>query len=165
MRPKLTYANVMATIAVFVVLGGASYAAVKLPKNSVGSKQIKKNSVTTTKIKNGTVTGPKIANGAITGAQVKEGSLTGANVQDGSLSGTDINQASLTGVRASNVYGVALNGNCTPAAPFPSGVSASQAGSGCVTTFPFSVIDCAATATVGIRTSLLIVAEDRTVER
>jgi len=67
-------------------------------------------------------------------------------------------------VRASNVYGLALNGNCTPAAPFPSGVSASQAGSGCVTAFPFSVINCAATATVGIRTSLLIVGEDRTVE-
>lgn len=164
MRPKLTYANVMATIAVFVALGGASYAAVKPPKNSVGSKQIKKNAVVAAKIKNGAVTGPKIAAGAITGAQVKEGSLIGANVQDGSLTGTDINQSSLTGVRASNVYGVALNGNCTPAAPFPSGVSASQAGTGCVTTFPFSVINCAATATVGIRTSLLILVEERAVE-
>jgi hypothetical protein len=164
MRPRLTYANVMATIAVFIALGGTSYAALKLPKNSVGSKQIKKNAVVAAKIKNGAVTGPKIAGGAITGTQVKEGSLTGANVLDGSLSGTDINQSSLTGVRASNVYGVALNGNCTPAAPFPSGVSASQVGSGCVTTFPFSVINCAATATVGIRTSLLIIGEDRTVE-
>jgi hypothetical protein len=34
MRPKLTYANVMATIAVFIALGGASYASLKLPKNS-----------------------------------------------------------------------------------------------------------------------------------
>ena len=165
LRPKLTYANVMSTICLFLLLGGgAAFAASQLGKNSVGSKQIKKNSVTTAKIKNGAVTGPKIASGAIAGAQVKEGSLTGANVQDGSLSGTDINQSSLTGVRASNVYGVALNGNCTPAAPFPSGVSASQAGSGCVTTFPFGVINCAATATVGIRTSLLIIGEDRTVE-
>lgn len=46
LRPKLTYANVMATIAVFIALGGASYAATKLPKNSVGSKQIKANAVT-----------------------------------------------------------------------------------------------------------------------
>jgi hypothetical protein len=60
MRPKLTYANVMATIAVFLALGGASYAALKLPKNSVGTKQIKKNAVTTAKIKDGAVTGPKL---------------------------------------------------------------------------------------------------------
>ena len=46
LREKLTYANVMATLAVFLVLGGGAYAATKLPKNGVGTKQIKKNSVT-----------------------------------------------------------------------------------------------------------------------
>ena len=34
-------------------LGGASYAAVKIPKNSVGTKQIKKNAVNNIKVKNG----------------------------------------------------------------------------------------------------------------
>jgi hypothetical protein len=61
LRSKLTYANVIATMALFIALGGASYAAVKLPKNSVGSKQIKDNAVTGAKIKNGAVTGSKIA--------------------------------------------------------------------------------------------------------
>lgn len=60
LRAKLTYANVMATIAVFIALGGAGYAAVKLPKNSVGTKQIKNNAVTAAKIKPGAVTGSKI---------------------------------------------------------------------------------------------------------
>jgi hypothetical protein len=60
LRARLTYANVMATIAVFVALGGASYAATQLPKNSVGTKQLKKNAVTTAKIKNGAVTGAKV---------------------------------------------------------------------------------------------------------
>jgi hypothetical protein len=50
LRGKLTYANVMATIAVFIALGGASYAAVKLPKNSVGTEQLKKGAVTATKL-------------------------------------------------------------------------------------------------------------------
>jgi hypothetical protein len=50
MRPKLTYANVVATLALFIALGGASYAALKLPKNSVGTKQLKKNAVTLAKI-------------------------------------------------------------------------------------------------------------------
>jgi hypothetical protein len=48
-RPKLTYANLMATLAVFIALGGASYAATQLPRNSVGTKQLKKNVVTTAK--------------------------------------------------------------------------------------------------------------------
>jgi hypothetical protein len=47
---KLTYANVMATIAVFIALGGASYAAITLPKNSVGTEQLKKGAVTETKL-------------------------------------------------------------------------------------------------------------------
>src|ERR1700710_1838869 len=54
-KSALTYANVMATVAVFLALGGGAYAAVKLPKNSVGSKQIKKNAVTSSKIKNGSL--------------------------------------------------------------------------------------------------------------
>lgn len=60
-RSKLSYANVMATIAVFLVLGGgAAVAAGGLAKNSVGAKQLKRNAVTTAKIKNGAVTGAKI---------------------------------------------------------------------------------------------------------
>jgi hypothetical protein len=41
-RQRLTYANVMATLALFIALGGTSYAALTLPKNSVGSKQIRR---------------------------------------------------------------------------------------------------------------------------
>lgn len=65
LRNKLTYANVMATFAVFIALGGASYAAVSLPRNSVGPAQIKKNAVTTAKIKNGAVTGAKVKAGTL----------------------------------------------------------------------------------------------------
>jgi hypothetical protein len=52
MHRHLTYANVMATIGVFLALGGASYAAIKLPANSVGSKQIKDGAVTSADVKN-----------------------------------------------------------------------------------------------------------------
>jgi len=51
LRGRLTYANVIATIALFIALGGASYAALKLPKNSVGTKQLKKGAVSLSKIK------------------------------------------------------------------------------------------------------------------
>lgn len=59
-RRRLTYANVMSSIAVFIVLGGAAFAAVKLPKNSVGTKQIKKNAVIGSKVKDGSLTGADI---------------------------------------------------------------------------------------------------------
>lgn len=41
-RKRLTYANVMSSIAVFLVLGGATALAAGLAKNSVGTKQLKK---------------------------------------------------------------------------------------------------------------------------
>ena len=52
MRRHLTYANVMATIGVFLALGGGAYAAAKLPGNSVGAKQIKTGAVGSTEVKN-----------------------------------------------------------------------------------------------------------------
>ncbi|MGN6202219.1 MAG: hypothetical protein ACTHNY_07425 [Solirubrobacterales bacterium] len=50
LKPRLTYANVIATLALFLALGGGAYAAVKLPKNSVGAKQLKKGAVTPAKL-------------------------------------------------------------------------------------------------------------------
>lgn len=50
-RAKLTYANVMATLAVFIALGGTSYAALTLPRNSVGSAQIRSKAVRSAEIR------------------------------------------------------------------------------------------------------------------
>jgi hypothetical protein len=45
MRERLTYGNVVATLALFVALGGTSYALAALPRNSVGSEQIRPGAV------------------------------------------------------------------------------------------------------------------------
>jgi len=82
---RLTYANVMSSIAVFLVLGGAAFAAAQLPKNSVGKKQLKNNAVVTAKIKKNAVTAPKIKAGAVDGSKVKDASLTGADINLGTL--------------------------------------------------------------------------------
>jgi hypothetical protein len=84
-RRRLTYANVMSSIAVFLVLGGAAFAAAQLPKNSVGKKQLKNNAVTAAKIKKNAVTAAKIKKGAVDGSKVKDGSLSGADINLGSL--------------------------------------------------------------------------------
>ena len=49
-------------LALFIALGGTSYAAVTLPANSVGTKQIKKNAVTSSEIKTNAVTSAKVKN-------------------------------------------------------------------------------------------------------
>ncbi|MFT3866150.1 MAG: hypothetical protein QM729_17935 [Solirubrobacterales bacterium] len=49
-RRHLTYANVAATLALFLALGGAAYAATRLPRNSVGNAQLRKSAVTASKI-------------------------------------------------------------------------------------------------------------------
>jgi hypothetical protein len=49
-RPRLSYANVVATLALFLALGGGAYAALKLPRNSVGPRQIKANAVNSVKV-------------------------------------------------------------------------------------------------------------------
>jgi hypothetical protein len=85
-RKRFTYANVMSSIAVFLVLGGATaFAASQLSKNSVGSKQLKKNAVTAAKIKNKAVTTGKIADKAVTGPKVADGSLTGADLNSSTI--------------------------------------------------------------------------------
>jgi hypothetical protein len=68
---RVTYANVVSTLCLFLLLGGgAALAAGKLAKNSVGTKQIKNRSITTAKIKNRAVTGAKIKDGTISGSKI-----------------------------------------------------------------------------------------------
>jgi hypothetical protein len=49
----LSYGNIVATLALFVALGGVSWAAVTLPKNSVGSRQLRANAVASDKVRDG----------------------------------------------------------------------------------------------------------------
>jgi hypothetical protein len=72
---RLTFANVIALLALVIALGGSAYAAVSLPKNSVGTKQLKKRAVTNSKLANRAVTGAKVRPGSLTGKQIKSSTL------------------------------------------------------------------------------------------
>jgi hypothetical protein len=75
-RSHFTYANVISTICLFLVLGGATaFAAGQLGKNTVGSKQLKKGAVTAAKIKKETITATQVKNDSLTGAQINESTL------------------------------------------------------------------------------------------
>jgi len=60
LRHRASPAMVVACIALMVALTGTSYAAIRLPKNSVGTKQLKKNAVTSAKVQNNTLTGADV---------------------------------------------------------------------------------------------------------
>lgn len=69
-RPHLTYANVMSTIAVFGVLGGSAWAAAKIDTN-----QIEKGAVTASRLHGNAVTTKKIKDEAVTGDKADESSF------------------------------------------------------------------------------------------
>ncbi len=122
LRKRLTYANVMATLALFVALGGSAYAV-----NTVRSSDIVDNEVYSADVRNddlagGGLTSGDIANGAMTTLEIKDdnqpfgglfaqdlapgsvgpsevanNSLTSADVENGSVQGIDITDDSLTG--------------------------------------------------------------------
>jgi hypothetical protein len=49
------YADVMATMALFVALSGGAYAATKLPADSVGAKELKRDAVSSKEVKDGSL--------------------------------------------------------------------------------------------------------------
>lgn len=91
-RKRLTYANVMSSIAVFLVLGGgAAYAAKKIGSNeiqgnSITTGKIKKEAVTKAKIKKASVDASKLADNAVTTSKIANDAVTGDKVKESSLS-------------------------------------------------------------------------------
>jgi hypothetical protein len=74
-EPRLTYANVVSTLRLFLLLGGGAFAASRLARNSVGSRQLRKEAVDTAKIRNEAVTAAKIRQGTIDGSRIALGAL------------------------------------------------------------------------------------------
>ena len=75
---------VVAIVALVVAMAGTSYAALTLPKNSVGSKQLRA----------GAVTNAKLANGAVTAAKLNTAGLTVPNALNAAVAGTATTAAS-----------------------------------------------------------------------
>ena len=81
-------AMVVAILALCLAVGGTAFAAVKLGKNAVKTKNIKNSAVTESKIAGNAVTESKIANGAVSGGKLSGSAkslwvqmdITGANI-------------------------------------------------------------------------------------
>ncbi len=82
LRPRLTYANVIGSIALFVALGGVAVAA-GLPRNSVGTSQLKNGAVTAAKLRKQAVTAGKLAPKSVVAGKLGPNSVTPGNLGNG----------------------------------------------------------------------------------
>ena len=74
LRRRISYANVVATLALFLALGGTSYAAL-----TITGKQVKNSSLTGKDVKNGSIAGGDVKKGSLLSSHFKAGQLTGGS--------------------------------------------------------------------------------------
>jgi hypothetical protein len=113
MKPRLTYANVVSTIALFGVIAGGT--AVALPgKKTVEANDLKKNAVKAA----------AIAKKAVRSAEIKDGAVTGADVADEGLGYEDLGSNSVVArIRSTAPFNT---GNATEADPVVIPLSGNQ---------------------------------------
>ena len=105
-RSHLSFANVISLMALFVALGGTTYAAVTLPKNSVGARQIKKNAVRAAEVRKNAVGASEIRSNAVVGGDVLDGGIGSLDILDGNLTAADLGNNSVgSGELAPNSVG------------------------------------------------------------
>src|SRR5690349_6844729 len=96
-RRHLTYANLTATLALFIALAtGGAYAANQLAPKSVGAKRLRRGAGTADKIRKQAVTAPKIKAEAVKQGKVANGAITGEKIAEGVISSTKIANAAIT---------------------------------------------------------------------
>jgi hypothetical protein len=98
-------AMIVACVALFIAMGGTSYAAATLAANSVGSKQLKKNAVTSAKIKNAAVTGAKVKDGTLAGTKLADATIATAKLADASVTGAKLADASVDAAKVGAIPG------------------------------------------------------------
>jgi len=87
--------NIVGYLALVIAMGGTSYAAVALPRGSVGTAQLQRGAVTTPKIRDGAVTTRKLALGSVKTGRLANGSVTSPKLVAGSVNSGKVADHSL----------------------------------------------------------------------
>jgi hypothetical protein len=111
-RKRLNFANVTSMIALFVALGGTSYAAAMLPRNSVGKGQIRANavgkseaapnSVGKSEVATSSIGRSEIATNGVAASEIKANAIDSDEIADGGLQAADLSaaaQSAINGVK------------------------------------------------------------------
>jgi hypothetical protein len=86
----MTFSNITALLALFVALGGSSYAAIR-----VGSAEIADNSIRSQDIHDDEVRGRDIAKDTVRGTDIRDNDIQGRDIRDHTISGADVKESSL----------------------------------------------------------------------
>lgn len=93
----------VALVALFVALGGVSYA---VAEGSIDSREIKNDSVQSSDVRDGSLQGRDVTNSTLQSRDLADGTVQSRDVRDGALRGVDVNDRSLGGIDlASNTLG------------------------------------------------------------
>ncbi len=143
-REHLTYANVTATLALVLALGGGTaWAASKIRTRHLGY-----HAVTGPKIDTNAVTASKVRNGTIGTADVKDGSLGAADVKDGSLGAADLAPGTLP-VPEAETWGIVSSARALSLGVGVTGAAPGGDEGETTVTFPGDVSGCGVVASVG----------------
>ena len=124
-REHLTYANVVSTLTLFIVLGTGTAYATHLVVNSSDvvnesllSEDLKDGAaVRSSDVANGQITGADLADGTVASADLRNESITGGDVAPDTLTGADIREGTLGQVQTATLGGLgrsAASASCSP---------------------------------------------------
>jgi hypothetical protein len=170
-RKRLSFANVVSMIALFVALGGTSYAATSLARNSVGKGQIRANavgkseaapnSIGKSEIGTSAVGRSEIATDGVAASEIKKDAIDSDEIADGGLQAADLSDAAKAAINGVKVHsavsgaGAQTTGNAKAASRSATGVYSVDLG--------FDGSACQATATItGTTAGLATVTPDAT---
>jgi hypothetical protein len=144
MRRHLTYANIVSSLCLFLVLGGSAYAVSQLPRNSVGAAQIKSSAVHSSEVKDRSLRAKDFATGQLP---------TGAKGDRGDAGPTGLRGAAGTpGLDATSLFAaVAANGTISTSDGVLGAVTHTASTGIYAITFNRDVSQCAFLATIGAR--------------
>jgi hypothetical protein len=100
----LTYTNVIASIAVFLLLSGSAFAASK-----INGSRLKNASVSGKKLKAGSVSNSKLRTNAVTNSKIQSGTIAGSRIATNTLTDREINMAKLGKISRATTADTATN--------------------------------------------------------
>lgn len=93
----ITYANVMSTLAVFLLLGGTAFAA-----GMVSGSRLKNNSVSGKKLKAGSVSNSKLRTNAVTNAKIRAATINGSRLSSNTITDREVNMSKLGKIKSAS---------------------------------------------------------------
>jgi hypothetical protein len=114
---RISYANIVASLALFVALGGTAAAVTTLPRDSVGAPQIRKDAVRSPEIAKDAVRSPEIAKDAVRSPEIAKDAVRAPEIADGAVHSGEIADGAIRVADISTGAQNALKGAQGPAGP------------------------------------------------